>query len=122
MFKNAILQILYLFDGVFEKLLANILIWACFSIIYHIVMKVKDGQDKDGNDILRSISLEEAFYFSATSHYTLGFGDYTPANRAGKIAVILHIFSSWFIALVPFGLEESIKSKINTTKFGIAGY
>ncbi len=126
--KSAVLNFFYLFDQVFEKLLANIFIWIIFSLVYFVVLKVKDGEDENGNPKERSITIEEAFYFSATTHYTIGFGDITPNNRAGKIAVIFHIFSSWTLALIPIGLEDMIVQKYGKkyakplTKVGVAGF
>lgn len=104
-------KIFFLFDNVFEKLIANLFIWFFFAILYFFFMEIKDKNKT------RKINFKEALYFSATSHYTIGFGDYTPVNDLGRALLVLHIFSSWFISLIPYNLQADLKaqSKISPT-------
>lgn len=99
--KNILISILSLFNKPVEKLLVNLLLLILFAILYFFFVEVKDT---DNN---RKITFEEAIYFTFTTHFTIGFGNFAPANLHGRIINIIHIVLVWFVNMVPVGILDN---------------
>lgn len=108
--KNILLGFLSMFDTPLEKLFWNIMILLLFSLLYYFFVTVRD------NDKERRLTLEEAFYFTFTVHFTVGFGDFSPINLIGRILFIFHVFLVWLINMIPLGLLNLFNNANMTDK------
>lgn len=76
-------------------LLCNAIVFLSFLVLY------KNMDMKHHFDV--EPTLENATYFTAVTHTTVGFGDITPKTQHAKNAVLLHISIVWTLfALVIF--------------------
>lgn len=60
------------------------------------------------------MSYGDAFYYTMTVHFTIGFGDISPKGWLTRFLYYLQIFIVWFINMVPAGLK--VFDKINRAK------
>jgi ABC-type multidrug transport system permease subunit len=81
-----------LFDEASEKFVWNLIIIGVFTIINYILY-VYHEERKD-------FTIYDAFYYTISTHFTLGFGDIIPKSVIGKMMVFLHAFLVWAINLV----------------------
>lgn len=48
----------------------------------------------------KKLTFVDALYFSSTSLYTLGFGDFYPITPIGRFFVILQAYLFWILAII----------------------
>ena len=81
-------------DRIKLKLLLNLIITLVFSFIYWII-------NETTNDAFsKNLDYFQALYFSATTNFTLGFGDITPLNKTSRIFVVIHSILFYSIVII----------------------
>ena len=79
-----------------KKIIFNLINTFIFSIIYYVTGKIdKNAFSK------KNITYLESLYFSATTNFTLGFGDFLPVSHVMRFVVILQSIIFYYITIVP---------------------
>ena len=79
-----------------RKIIYNIINTFVFSIIYYIISRF-DKKSFGGDNTGYWSNL----YFSATTNFTLGFGDVLPTSYISRFFVILQSIIFYYITIVP---------------------
>lgn len=79
-----------------KKIIYNIINTFIFSVIYYIIGKYDSKAFSEIN-----IKYTQALYFSATTNFTLGFGDVLPVSPLPKFFVIIQSIIFYTITIVP---------------------
>ena len=91
------------FDQPHEKFIANVFLMFLFWIIYYslytsdqesMIINPDTITRKDGN-----LNIFDFAWFATITQFGITFGDIVPKSQACKMAVMLHAFSFWLIAL-----------------------
>lgn len=93
-------------DGV---IFARIL-FTLFAIIFVYSGLIFQVEHPTNPDTFRNFL--DAFYFSAVTMTTVGFGDLTPISEAGRLLTVLMILTG--VGLIPYQLGELIKHLVKT--------
>lgn len=94
MLKKIIKKIEFLLDETHEKLIAVTIFLFIFGIIHYYISKF------DPKMYNKSMNFTDAIYFSATSIFTLGFGEYYPTKTLSRVLVIFQAYVFLLIILI----------------------
>lgn len=79
-----------------KKIIYNIINTFIFSIIYYVISKYNSKAFSEIN-----IKYTQLLYFSATTNFTLGFGDILPISSLAKFFVIVQSIIFYTITIIP---------------------
>ena len=82
-------------DEPMEKLFWNAFLILFFTFINWVAFNYMDGGE---------LSIADTFYYTITTHFTIGFGDLSPIGSWTRVFYYIHISLVWFINMVPAGL------------------
>ena len=89
------------FSGINEKLLANIVVLFTFAGLYKSLHNIDSKTFNFGShDNFGSENYMSYIYYSAITHTTIGFGDFSANNSTGMAAILLHALLVLFINFV----------------------
>ncbi len=71
----------------------HLIIIILFSFLYYY-FAIKYGSEKDVKNFNK---LENCFYYTTITHFTIGFGDITPESSILKRFTILQIFLAFYL-------------------------
>ena len=94
-------------DETHEKIFWNIVLILIMTVLNYIVFNFADKK-KDG------MNIGDAFYYTMTTHFTIGFGDISPIGPWSRLIYYFHIVLVWFINMVPAGLTVFDEIRKNT--------
>ncbi len=96
-------------DEPLEKIFWNIFLLVVVTILNWIIMNAETNEE-NGEE---KLSFGDAFYYTITCHFTIGFGDIGPRGSWSRLIYYLHISMVWFINMVPAGLTifKNLKEK-----------
>jgi len=86
-------------DETHEKIFWNINIILIFTLINWVIYNFVEDIPED-----KKLSVGDAFYYTMTTHFTIGFGDIMPMGPWTRLIYYFHIVLVWFINMVPAGL------------------
>ena len=89
-----------MFKSIFEVLkeqnrllFAHILCIFVFSFIYY-KMAPRKGTEKDQENFK---TLEDSFYYTTITHFTVGFGDISPESKTMRRLTMLQVLMAFFL-------------------------
>lgn len=74
-------------------IIKNITILLTSTVVYTLLPKKTFNTGKQ-------LTLIEALYFASTTHTALGFGDIYPITTIGRICIMIHIMTVFFIITI----------------------
>jgi len=85
-------------DGPLEKIFWNIFLIIFMTFVNWGVYQLEGNGDE-------KLNFSDALYYTITTHFTIGFGDITPIGPWSRLVYYFHVFTVWFINMIPSGLK-----------------
>ena len=80
--------------------LLDIMPWSSVFVIFAIIYKEINNNNLKSFSNEKKMSMFDAFYFSAITHTTVGFGDISPETKYAKLSSMIHVLLVFFIGFL----------------------